>query len=127
MRAVLLFLLFGAVTVSAETKHSSQKLKCRDRLLLNVYEVVPDGEILGDYFFLEGFGDTATNHLQRAEERAKQGIRTVLYDFPSQGSLDDGPNWYDLNRYTMEDLAAITAELVAARCQDSSRPLFIGG
>ncbi len=83
----------------------------------------PTGEPVADLLFLHGHADRLDNHAALFDALTAAGVRVVSFDLPSHGGTDAGA----IDRWSFDDLAAVTGRVLRATQQDAARPLMVTG
>lgn len=83
----------------------------------------PEGEPVADLLFLHGHADRLDNHAALFDALTAAGVRVVSFDLPSHGETDAGA----IDRWSFDDLAALTGRVLHATEQDRDRPLVVTG
>lgn len=83
----------------------------------------PEGEPVADLLFLHGHADRLDNHAALFDTLTAAGVRVVSFDLPSHGETDAGA----IDRWSFDDLAALTGRVLHATEQDRDRPLVVTG
>ncbi|MGZ3747517.1 MAG: alpha/beta hydrolase [Pseudobdellovibrionaceae bacterium] len=85
----------------------------------------PTGDVAGDILYLHGFADRLDNHQPLFRAWTEAGFRVIAFDLPSHG--ENSGNYNNLNNFSFEDLAVLTAKVEENTQEDSHRPLLLSG